>query len=59
MIFSLAFCIPDLFMKTVQERGSWYLLDPHEVRKVKGYSIEDSWGEEWERPGLPKDASTR
>ncbi|MDB5056487.1 MAG: ribonucleoside-diphosphate reductase subunit alpha [Bacilli bacterium] len=42
-------CIPDLFMKTLQERRSWYLFDPHEVRKVLGYSIEDSWGEEWER----------
>lgn len=41
-------CIPDLFMKTVEERGTWYLFDPHEVRKVKGYSIEDSWGEEFE-----------
>lgn len=42
-------CIPDLFMRTVQERGIWYLFDPHEIRQVKGYAIEDSWGEEWER----------
>lgn len=41
-------CIPDLFMKTLQERGTWHLFDPHEIRKVKGYSIEDYWGLEWE-----------
>jgi ribonucleoside-diphosphate reductase alpha chain len=42
-------CIPDLFMRKVNERGNWHLFDPHEVRLLKGYSIEDSWGEEWER----------
>jgi ribonucleoside-diphosphate reductase alpha chain len=42
-------CIPDLFMKQVQARSSWYLFDPYEVRQVMGFSIEDSWGEEWER----------
>lgn len=42
-------CIPDLFMQKVKARESWYLFDPHEVRHVRGYSIEDSWGEEWER----------
>jgi ribonucleoside-diphosphate reductase alpha chain len=42
-------CIPDLFMRKVQARDSWYLFDPHEIRNMKGYSIEDFWGEEWER----------
>ncbi len=42
-------CIPDIFMKAVKERGTWYLFDPHEVRAVMGYAIEDSWGEEFER----------
>ncbi|MBA4543580.1 MULTISPECIES: ribonucleoside-diphosphate reductase subunit alpha [Thermoactinomyces] len=42
-------CIPDIFMKRVKERGMWYLFDPHEVREVMGYSIEDYWGEEFER----------
>jgi ribonucleoside-diphosphate reductase alpha chain len=42
-------CIPDLFMRKVQARESWYLFDPHEIRNMKGYSIEDFWGEEWER----------
>ncbi len=45
-----AVCYPDLFWKMVDEdmEQSWYLLDPHEVLRVKGYSLEDSWGEEWE-----------
>ncbi|QJC97160.1 Ribonucleotide reductase of class Ia (aerobic), alpha subunit [Bacillus mojavensis] len=38
-------CIPDLFMETVQKRGDWYLFDPHEVRKVMGYSLEDFYDE--------------
>jgi ribonucleoside-diphosphate reductase alpha chain len=42
-------CIPDAFMRQVQERGVWHLFDPHEVRTTLGFSLEDSWGEEWER----------
>ncbi|MBN2908917.1 ribonucleoside-diphosphate reductase subunit alpha [Polycladomyces sp. WAk] len=42
-------CIPDLFMRRVKERGMWYLFDPHEVREVMGFSLEDAWGEEFER----------
>ncbi|PTM54830.1 ribonucleoside-diphosphate reductase subunit alpha [Desmospora activa] len=38
-------CIPDLFMETVEERGDWYLFDPHEVRQVMGWSLEDSFDE--------------
>ncbi|MFC2949023.1 ribonucleoside-diphosphate reductase subunit alpha [Virgibacillus sediminis] len=34
-------CLPDLFMEQVEERGDWYLFDPHEVRRVMGYSLED------------------
>lgn len=39
-------CIPDVFMEQVESRGDWYLFDPHEVRKVMGYSIEDFYDEE-------------
>lgn len=39
-------CIPDVFMEQVEKRGEWYLFDPHEVRKVMGYSIEDFYDEE-------------
>ncbi|SDJ68714.1 ribonucleoside-diphosphate reductase subunit alpha [Salimicrobium halophilum] len=37
--------IPDLFMEAVENRGDWYLFDPHEVRTVMGYSLEDSFDE--------------
>jgi ribonucleoside-diphosphate reductase alpha chain len=39
-------CIPDVFMEQVEARGDWYLFDPHEVRKIMGYSIEDYYDEE-------------
>lgn len=38
--------MPDIFFETVQERGDWYLFDPHEVRNKKGWSIEDYYDEE-------------
>ena len=49
-----AVCYPDLFWKMVEEdmEQSWYLLDPHEVLTVKGYALEDFWGEEWEEKYL-------
>lgn len=39
-------CIPDLFMEQVEKRGDWYLFDPHEVRLVMGFSLEDYFDEE-------------
>ncbi|MDQ0224306.1 ribonucleoside-diphosphate reductase subunit alpha [Metabacillus niabensis] len=39
-------CIPDIFMEQVEARGDWYLFDPHEVRQVMGYSIEDFYDEQ-------------
>ncbi|MGP4062675.1 ribonucleoside-diphosphate reductase subunit alpha [Halobacillus sp. H74] len=38
--------IPDLFMETVEKREDWYLFDPHEVREVMGFSLEDHFDEE-------------
>ena len=45
-----AVCYPDLFWRMVDEdlEQSWYLMDPHEIHDIKGYALEDSWGEEWE-----------
>ncbi|MCP3031848.1 ribonucleoside-diphosphate reductase subunit alpha [Halobacillus sp. A1] len=37
--------IPDLFMEAVEDREDWFLFDPHEVRKVMGYSLEDYYDE--------------
>jgi len=38
--------LPDYFMEQVEARGDWYLFDPHEVRQVMGYSLEDFYDEE-------------
>ncbi|WP_421383692.1 ribonucleoside-diphosphate reductase subunit alpha [Bacillus salacetis] len=38
-------CLPDLFMEQVENRGEWHLFDPHEVRKVMGFSLEDYYDE--------------
>ena len=42
----LGVCIPDYFMEQVEKRGDWYLFDPHEVREVMGFSLEDFYDEE-------------
>ncbi len=46
-----AVCYPDLFWKTVRDNidSPWYLMCPHEIEKVKGYALEDFYGEEWEK----------
>ncbi len=38
-------CIPDIFMEAVEARGEWHLFDPHEVREVMGFSLEDFYDE--------------
>lgn len=38
--------LPDLFMEKVEARDDWYLFDPHEVRMLMGYSLEDYYDEE-------------
>ena len=45
-----AVCYPNLFWKLAKENldGDWYLMCPHEILTVKGYSLEDSFGKEWE-----------
>ncbi len=39
-------CIPDLFMEKVEAREEWYIFDPHTIRKVMGFSLEDYYDEE-------------
>lgn len=39
-------CLPDLFMEAVEERKQWFLFDPHEIRKKKGWSLEDCFDEQ-------------
>lgn len=46
-----AVCYPDLFWKMVRQdmNQPWHLFCPNEIMSVKGYCLEDSYGEEWER----------
>ena len=46
-----AICYPDLFWKMVKENieQDWHLMCPHEIMKVKGYCLEDYYGDEWEK----------
>lgn len=39
-------CLPDYFMEQVEARGDWHLFDPHEVRQVMGFDLEDFYDEE-------------
>ena len=43
-------CYPNLFWKMAENdiEGTWYMMCPHEIRMIKGYSLEDFYGEEWE-----------
>lgn len=47
-------CYPDLFWKQVKENlnSTWYLMCPHEILSVKGYSLEDFYGASWEEKYL-------
>ena len=44
-------CYPDLFWKLAETDidANWYMMCPHEIRLTKGYSLEDFYGEEWEK----------
>lgn len=44
-------CYPDLFWKLAEKDidADWYMMCPHEIKTVKGYSLEDYYGEEWEK----------
>lgn len=45
-----AVCYPDLFWKMAEENLNqpWYMFCPNEVLTVKGFALEDCYGEEWE-----------
>lgn len=44
-------CYPDLFWRLAEEDidANWYMMCPHEIKSIKGYSLEDYYGEEWEK----------
>lgn len=43
-------CYPDLFWKLAENNidADWYMMCPHEIKTIKGYALEDFYGEEWE-----------
>ncbi len=45
-----AVCYPDLFWRLAKEdiNATWYMMCPHDVKTIKGYALEDFYGEEWE-----------
>ena len=44
-----AICYPDYFWQLCSENldQDWYMMCPHEIWTVKGYHLEDFYGEEW------------
>lgn len=46
-----AVCYPDLFWRMAEQDldQDWHLMCPHDILTVKGYALEDYFGEEWER----------
>ena len=49
-----AICYPDLFWKMAEKdlNQNWTLFCPNEIMRIKGYCLEDCYGEEWERKYL-------
>lgn len=46
-----AVCYPDLFWRMAKEdlNKPWHLFCPHEIMTLKGYCLEDYYGEEWKK----------
>lgn len=46
-----AVCYPDLFWRMAKENLNqpWHLFCPNEIMQLKGYCLEDYYGEEWEK----------
>lgn len=46
-----AVCYPDLFWKLAKSdlEAPWYLMCPHEIHEVKGYYLEDYYGDTWQQ----------
>lgn len=49
-----AVCYPDYFWEQARDNieGDWYLMCPHEILTVKGYALEDCYGEAWKEKYL-------
>lgn len=44
-----AICYPDYFWQQARDNieGDWYLMCPHDIATIKGYALEDCYGETW------------
>lgn len=44
-----AVCYPDYFWEQVRDNinGTWAMFSPNEIERIKGYCLEDFYGEEW------------
>ncbi len=43
-------CLPDFFWEEVENNiddGIWEMMCPHEIQSIKGYALEDFYGDEW------------
>lgn len=42
-------CFPDLFWSLAEKdiNAPWYMMCPHEIKKIKGYELCDFYGEQW------------
>ena len=49
-----AVCYQDYFWEQARDNieGDWYLMCPHEILTVKGYALEDCYGEAWKEKYL-------
>lgn len=43
-------CYPDLFWRLAENDidAEWYMMCPYEIKAIKGYALEDFYGQEWE-----------
>ncbi|CUU45297.1 ribonucleoside-diphosphate reductase subunit alpha [Clostridium beijerinckii] len=43
-------CYPDLFWRLAENDidANWHMMCPHEIKTIKGYALEDFYGEQWE-----------
>lgn len=44
-------CLPDLFMRQVDNKGDWYLFDPHMIKQIMGFRLEDFYDEKLLKDG--------
>lgn len=52
----LGVCIPDIFMRKVEERADWYLFDPKEAKDILGKGLEDFYDASRLQEGEPVDS---